>query len=148
MSELTKFFHLASAVVWLGGMAFVLAALRPALTAVLEPALRLTLLARVLARFFALVWLAIALLLLTGVGMLVAVGMRAAPAGWHLMLGLGLLMCLIFGHIYFVPFKRLQTAVAAGRWPEGARHAALLAKLVMVNFVLGWLAIAAVIFMH
>jgi uncharacterized membrane protein len=148
MDELIKFLHLASAIVWLGGMVFVLAALRPAMAALLEPPARLALLARVLARFFALVWLSIGLLLATGVYMLAGVGMRAAPAGWHLMLGIGLLMCIVFAHIYFAPFKRLQVAVAAGTWPEGGRQAALLAKLVMVNFCLGWLAIAAVRFVR
>lgn len=148
MNELNKFLHLAGAIVWLGGMAFVLAALRPAAAAVLEPPLRLALLSRVLARFFGLVWAAVALLLGTGLYMLLGVGMKAAPAGWHVMLGIGLLMCLIFAHIYFVPYKRLQAAVSGAHWPEGGRQAALLAKLVMLNFGLGWLAIAAVRFIR
>lgn len=148
MSEIGKFLHLAAAIVWLGGMTFVLLALRPAAAALLEPPLRLQLLAHVLARFFIMVWIAIALLLATGLFMLAGVGMRAAPVGWHWMLGIGLLMCLIFAHIYMVPFRRLRQAVAAANWPEGGRHAGQLATLVMLNFGLGWLAIAAIVFLR
>ena len=146
MNEFAKFLHLASAIIWLGGMAFVLAALRPAATTLLPPPLRLPLLARALSRFFMLVWVCIALLLATGSYWLASVGMKAAPLGWHLMLGAGLLMCLIFAHIYFGPFRRLKAAVLASDWPEGGRRAGQIATLVMINFVLGWLAVAAVVF--
>lgn len=146
MNDLGKFLHLASAIVWLGGMAFVLAAFRPAATALLEPPLRLALLTRVLSRFFALVWLSVVLLLVTGSFMLASVGLKAAPLGWHLMLGIGLLMCLIFAHLYFAPFRRLKAAVAASNWPEGGKRAGQIATLVTVNFCLGWLAIAAISF--
>lgn len=144
MYVLLKFTHLAAAVIWLGGMAVVLFALRPAAAAVLPPPQRLGLLAAVLARFFILVWACIALLLGSGFYMLLTVGMQAAPVSWHLMLGIGLLMCLIFGHLYFVPFRRLKAAVAAADWPAGARHAGQIAFLVTLNFCLGWLAVAGV----
>jgi uncharacterized membrane protein len=147
MNEFAKFLHLASAIIWLGGMAFVLAALRPAVTTLLPPPLRLPLLTRALSRFFVMVWICIALLLSTGSHWLASVGMRSAPLGWHLMLGAGVLMCLIFAQIYFGPFRRLKSAVLASDWPEGARLAGQVARLVTVNFVLGWLAIAAVVFL-
>lgn len=148
MYILLKFLHLAGAIVWLGGMTLVLFALRPAAAEQLPPPQRLALLSAVLSRFFALVWLAIGAILLSGFYMLLTVGMRAAPPAWHTMMGIGLLMCLIYGHIYFAPFRRLKTAVAEARWPEGGQQAALIAKLVMVNFGLGWLAIAAVSLSH
>ena len=49
MYDLLKFLHLGAAIVWLGGMAFMLAALAPALQAQLQPPQRLPLLAAVLA---------------------------------------------------------------------------------------------------
>ena len=146
MNELLKLLHLTGAIAWLGGMTFVLLALRPAATAVLPPPQRLPLLALALARFFALVWVSIALLLGSGLIRLAQVGMAGAPLGWHLMLGLGLLMTAIFGHIYFAPFRRLRAAVAAADWPAGGAAAGQTARLVQVNFALGWLAVAAVLF--
>lgn len=141
-----KFMHLAAAIVWLGGIAFMLFALRPAATQ-LPPAQRLALIAQVLKRFFALVWLSIGLLLLTGLAMLMAAGMKNAPPGWHLMLGLGVLMFALFGHLYFGPYRHLKRAVAAADWPEGGRRAGQIATLAGLNLLLGGLAIAAVIFL-
>ncbi|WP_137892489.1 CopD family protein [Ramlibacter sp. 2FC] len=145
MYEFVKLLHLAAGIVWLGGMAFVLCALRPVAIAQLQPPQRLPLLSAVLARFFALVWLSIAVLLLSGAFMLAGVDMKVAPRGWHAMLGIGLLMFGIFGHIYFAPFRRLKAAVAAANWPEAGRRVAQIHPLVVLNFALGWLAVAAVL---
>ena len=146
MTDLAKFFHLTGAVVWLGGMAFVIAAFRPAITLHLQAPQRLPLLVFALGRFFILVWVSIALLFVTGFTLLAGSGMKAAPLGWHLMAGLGTLMFLIFGHLYFGPFRRLKLAVRAADWPRGGQQAKVVARIVMVNFILGWLAIAAVTF--
>jgi len=140
-----KFLHLAAAIVWLGGIAFMLFSLRPAAAELLAPPQRLPLIARVMQRFFTGVWLAIAILLITGLVMLLGVGMKKAPVGWHLMLGIGVLMFALFGHLYFGPFRRLKLAVSASDWPEGGRRVGQIAKLATANLVLGALAIAAVI---
>ena len=141
-----KFLHLMSAVVWLGGACFMLFALRPA-AGQLTPERRLPFIRDVLGRFFALVWVTIGLLLLTGLYMLLSVGMKNAPVGWHLMLGLGMLMFLLFGHLYFGPFRRLKLAVTAADWTEGGRRVGQIAALAGVNLALGVIAIAAVIFL-
>ena len=143
-----KLLHLAAAIVWLGGMTFVLGALRPVAVAQLQPPARLPLMAGVLGRFFVAVWVSIAALLGSGVFMLVAVGMKNAPVGWHLMLGIGLLMVAIFGHLYFGPWRRMKTAVNAANWPEAGRRMAQIHPLVVVNFALGWLAVALVYLVH
>jgi uncharacterized membrane protein len=147
MYSLLKFLHLAAGVVWLGGMAFMVLALRPSLPAVESPAQRLSLLAAVLRRFFLLVWAAIALLLGSGFYMLSHAGAQAAPVGWHAMAGIGTLMSLIFGYLYFALYRPMTRAVAAGDWPQAGRRATLIARLVLVNFVLGWLAVAAIVFL-
>jgi uncharacterized membrane protein len=146
MTIFLKFFHIAAAVLWLGGAGFMMVALRPA-AAALPPPVRLPFMVTTLGRFFAVVWVAIAVLLITGFGMLLAVGMKGAPMGWHLMMGIGLLMCLIFGHLYFGPFRRLKIAVAQADWPEGGRRMGQIAMLATLNFALGWVAIAAVVFL-
>ena len=145
MTALMKFLHLAAAIVWLGGICFMLFSLRPA-AGQLAPPQRLPLIAEVLRRFFAGVWLAVATLLATGLAMLLRMGMKNAPVGWHLMLGIGLLMFALFGHLYFGPFRRLKLAVSASDWPEGGRRVGQIATLALVNLGLGVLAIAAVIF--
>ena len=70
---------------------------------------------------FQLVWLSIGLLLATGLMMLMGVGMKQAPVGWHFMLGIGLLMFAVFGHLYFGPFWRLRAAVAAADWQRAGQ---------------------------
>lgn len=148
MPALLKLLHIAAAIAWLGGMTFMLFALRPVAVAQLAPPVRLPLLAAVLTRFFTLVWVAIVLLLATGAAAFGAVGMRGAPPGWHAMLGLGLLMTLLFGHLYFAPFRRLRQAVARADWPEAGRRMGQIQPLVLTNFVLGWLAVAAVLLLR
>lgn len=147
MYALMNFLHLLAAIVWLGGVSFVLMALRPAAAALLPPPQRLPLIAQVLSRFFVLVWLSIGVLLLTGLPMLLRVGMKGAPVGWHLMLGIGLVMFALFGHLYFGPFRRLKQAVGASNWPEGGRRVGQIALLALINLALGALAIAAVLFL-
>ncbi len=136
------FLHLAAAIFWIGGMAFMVLALRAPLAQQLQPPVRLPLLSAILQRFFLVVGISIAVLLSTGVYLL----MRApAPApGWHAMAALGVLMMLIFGHICLSPFRRMKQAVALGDWPEGGRRMAQITLLAKLNLGLGWLAIAAV----
>ncbi|PUE40531.1 CopD family protein [Limnohabitans sp. Bal53] len=145
MYEWFKFFHLAAGIVWLGGMALVILALRPVVIAQMAPPERLSLMCAVLTRFFTMVWISIALILATGFWMLSMADMKLAPTGWHAMSALGLLMCLIFAHIWFAPFRRLKAAVAASDWPAAGKALGQIHPLVLTNFALGWLAVLAVI---
>ena len=145
MYELTKFFHLAAGLIWLGGMTILLVAVRPAVILQLEPSQRIPLLHGILSRFLKLVGLCIAILLVTGGLMFAGVDMKIAPKGWHVMLGLGFVMFAIFGHLYFVPFRRLQHSMAMADWPTAAKQLAQIHTLVLTNFALGWLAVAAVV---
>jgi uncharacterized membrane protein len=145
MRNLFLFLHLAAAIFWMGGMAFVVLALRPALHAQLQPPQRLPLMVLVLRRFFVVVIASIVVLLATGGPLLMQVPGAQAPRGWHAMAGLGVLMVLVFGHIFFGPWRRMQHAVAAQEWPEGGKRAGQISLLVKANLMLGWLAIAAVL---
>ncbi len=146
MSALMKFLHLAAAIAWLGGVGFMLAALRPAAVESMAAPQRLAWIVQVLRRFFVVVWVAIAVLLVSGLTMLLAVGMKNAPVGWHIMFGLGLLMFALFGHLYFGPFRSLKRAVGVADWTEGDRRYGQIASLSALHLVLGAAAIAAVIF--
>lgn len=145
MRNLLVFLHLAAAIFWMGGMAFAVLALRPAAHAQLEPPVRLPLMVQVLRRFFAVVAASIAVLLLTGVPLLLQLPAHAAPPGFHAMAGLGVVMMLVFGHIFFAPWRRLQRAVTAQDWPAGGRAMQQIVLAVKINLGLGWLAIAAVL---
>ncbi|MBI2772406.1 MAG: CopD family protein [Burkholderiales bacterium] len=144
MQNLVLFFHLAAAIFWMGGMAFAVLALRPIIAEQLQPPQRLPLMAAVLGRFFVVVGVSIAVLLATGLFMLLQTGMKAAPPGQHAMLALGLVMMLVFGHLFFSPFRRMKLAVAAADWPEAGKRAGQIVMMVKINLGLGWLAIAAV----
>ena len=106
MYELIKFTHLAAGIVWLGGMALTIWALRPVAIAQLEPAQRLPLLGGVLSRFFSMVAVCVVTLLASGTTMLMGVDMALAPKGWHIMIGLGSLMCLILGTFILAPLGK------------------------------------------
>jgi uncharacterized membrane protein len=144
MRNLLVFFHLAAAIFWMGGMAFMVLALRPALHLKQEPPVRLALMVDVLRRFFVVVGVSIAVLLATGVPLMLQSG-GATPPGWHAMAGLGIVMMLIFGHIVAGPYRRLKAAVAAGHWPEGGKRMGQVTLLAKVNLGIGWIAIAAVL---
>jgi len=145
MYEWIKSLHLAAGIIWIGGMTLLLWAVRPAALGLLPPAQRLPLLHQVLARFFVLVWMSIAVLLASGGWMFGSADMKLVPLGWHLMAGLGTLMCLIFAHLYFAPFRRLTHAVQTQDWPMGAKALAQIHPLVLSNFALGWLVVLAVV---
>src|SRR6516225_3187091 len=130
--------HALSAVVWVGGMFFAHQALRPA-AVVLEPGPRLQLWAGVLGRFFAWVIAAIVLLLLSGYAMVFDVFGGFAGAGLYvqLMMGMGILMMLLFFHLYFAPWRRFRAAVARQDWVEGGRQLGQIRAIVTINLILG-----------
>lgn len=145
MRNLLLFFHLAGAIFWMGGMGFMLLALRPGIASTLQPPERLRLLADVLRRFFRVVGVSIVLLLLTGGALMAAARGQGMPLGWHVMAAIGVVMMLLFAHIVAAPYRRLHRAVAVSDWAEGARRAGQVALFVRINFALGWIAIAAVL---
>ena len=55
----------------------------------------------------------------------------------HLMQGIGILMMLLFFHLYFAPWRRFQTAVARQVWAAGGRQLGQIRKIVTINLVLG-----------
>jgi uncharacterized membrane protein len=135
--------HALSAVVWVGGMYFAHQVLRPA-AASLEPGPRLTLWAHVLGRFFAWVIAAIILLLLTGYLLVFGVysGFSGVGLHIHLMQGIGILMMLLFFHLYFAPWRRFRAAVAGQNWAEGGRQLGQIRTIVTINLVLGVIVVA------
>ena len=141
--QLAYLFHVLGVVVWVGGMFFAYMALRPVAASVLEPPQRLTLWAGVFGKFFPWVWLSVASILLTGLHMVVKLG-AATPLYALVMLALGTLMMLLFGHVYYVPYARLKRAVGAQDWPAGGAALGQIRTLIGVNLSLGLLTIVVV----
>ena len=131
-------FHILAAVVWVGGMFFAYVVLRPS-AGPLEPEMRLALWHRVFRRFFPWVWLSIIVLLASGYGMIFFYlgGFAGAGASIHVMQGLGIVMMLLFLHLFFAPWRRFSAAVEKKHFPEAAKFLNQIRYIVATNLVLG-----------
>lgn len=138
-----KSIHLLGVVVWVGGMFFALACLRPA-AAALEPGVRVGLMRDALGRFLDIVMVAAGLMLLSGVWMIATASRVSGNAGigfnmpidWLVMVALGVVMIAIFGYIRFAVFRQLERAAAAREWPAAGAVLGRIRLLVVVNLVL------------
>jgi|WetSurMetagenome_2_1015567.scaffolds.fasta_scaffold02328_14 uncharacterized membrane protein len=142
---LLLFMHLLAAAFWVGGMAVVHFAVRPAVAEALPaPPLRLALMAALLRRFFVAVTIAIALLLVSGLAMIaLGGGFAHQPPGVHLMLGIGIVMTVIFARIRLTWFGRMQRSLAGADLAAAAAALQAIRRLVGVNLALGVLSFAA-----
>jgi Predicted integral membrane protein len=113
--------HVLAALVWVGGMFFAWLVLRPATVAALEGPARLRLWVEVFRRFFVWVWLAVAILAISGIGMLHMrfSGFETAPKYVHVMIGGGIAMFALFMRIQALLLPELKAAVQAEDWPGG-----------------------------
>jgi uncharacterized membrane protein len=130
--------HLLSVVIWVGGMFFALAALRPAAIETLEPPLRLPLFAVALGHFFVWVTVAIVVILASGVYLIIGLGgLRTAGAYVHAMMTLGIVMMLIFVHVRVVSYRRLRAAIERKAWADAGAALGSIRRFVTINLVLG-----------
>lgn len=142
---IAKSLHILAAVIWVGGMFFAYMALRPAAATLLEPPQRLAVWDGVFTKFFFWVWISIITILLSGYHMIFSAFGGFAGAGMHihLMHGMGLVMMMIFMHVYFAPYKRLKRLVAEGNFPDAAKNLNTIRKLVAINLTIGLLTFVA-----
>lgn len=147
-----KLVHILAILLWVGGMLFAHCFLRPA-AAALEPPQRLRLMRDVLSRFLNAVLGAVLLVLVSGAWMIGRTARQVADTGgsfnmphaWIGMAVIGVIMAAIFGHIRFALYPRLDRAVQASAWPAGAAAMASLKTWVVINLVLGLIAIALIV---
>jgi uncharacterized membrane protein len=135
-------FHVVAAVIWVGGMFFAYVALRPS-AGPLEPALRLPLWQRVFSRFFPWVWASILALLASGYFMVFAGfgGFRGVGLHVHVMQTTGIIMMMIFLHLFFAPWKRFRRAIAANDLAAAGKNLEQIRMLVASNLILGLLTV-------
>lgn len=138
MTAIAVALHVLAAVVWVGGMFFAYLALRPALTehSVLA---RAHLWAAVFRRFFPWVWVCIGVLLVTGFFMIfMAFGdFRHTPWFVNAMMALGILMMLLYAHVFFVSYRRLRHSVEVNAEPEAGKAMNQIRLVILINLILG-----------
>ena len=144
MTTVLFILHVLGAVVWVGGMAFAILALRPAAHEALEPPQRLALMNAVFARFFRILWHVVPIVLLTGWVMWIVSYWGFGASIWHvhLMHLTGLLMAAIFALVALGPGRAMRAALAAGDRPGAAAALDRIRKGVSVNLGLGLLTVA------
>lgn len=113
--------HILAAVVWVGGLFFIYFVLRPAVLD-MDLAGRLLVWRKCLDNFFPWLWGAIAALLGSGYGLIIAFPDEVGGIHVPIMQGLGWIMILIFGHTYFSPYLRLRQALDRGDTNGAARQ--------------------------
>jgi len=130
--------HTLAAVIWVGGMFFAYNVLRPS-AGPLEPAERLALWHRVFRRFFSWVWTSIVLLLASGYGLMLIYfgGFSGAGLHVHIMQGAGILMMLLFLHLFFVPWRRFGHAIEVEAFAEAGKELEQIRHIVAINLALG-----------
>ena len=128
--------------VWVGGMFFAYMVLRQSV-APLAPQVRLATWHRVFGRFFPWVWASIIVLLVSGYSMMFLHFGGFAGAGLHIhvMQGIGIVMMLLFLHLFFVPWRRFGHAVEKEAFPEAAKELDQIRRIVAANLVLGILTV-------
>jgi uncharacterized membrane protein len=131
--------HVLAAIVWVGGMFFAYVLLRPAIGGIEPAAERPRLWRRVFQRFFPWVWISIIILISSGYLIIFMHfgGMANIGIHVHLMQGLGWIMFLLFGHLYFASWRRFRIAVDAGDLPAAGPALAGIRRIVAANLALG-----------
>jgi uncharacterized membrane protein len=64
-------------------------------------------------------------------------GFAGAGLHIHIMQGIGIVMMLLFLHLFFAPWRRFDRAVEKKAFPEAAEHLAQIRLIVAINLVLG-----------
>jgi uncharacterized membrane protein len=130
--------HMLAVVLWVGGMFFAHQILRPTVGA-LDGPVRLAQWRRVFARFFPWVGIAVIVLLATGFYMITAKfgGFAHLPLYVNIMMGLGIIMVLAFGHMVSAPWKRFRRAVDGSDWAAAAGQLNQIRGIVTFNLILG-----------
>jgi len=130
--------HLLGAVLWVGGMFFAVAVLRPSLAGQ-SPAERMAVWRLVLPRFFRWVAAAIVLLVVTGLGALHLYHGGLFGAGLHVdvMMLFALVMVAFYLFAVALPWRAFRKALDGGDLAAAAHHLDHVKAVVSVNLGLG-----------
>ena len=143
MSAIAITLHVIAVIVWIGGMFLGVVAIRPALAELDVPS-RARLFAGIVGRFLPWVWAAMVTLLGSGFYMVSTSfdgGISGTPWFVRLMMGLGLFMMMLMGHVSFWPYRRLKRALAAKDDALAARAMKQMGLLMTASLALGLIVI-------
>ncbi len=145
MSALAVAIHAVAATLWVGGMFFAYQILRPSMPLLDGPPPRLKLWLGVFDRFFPWVWGIVIALPLTGYWQIYSDygGMDGVGPHIHAMQGVGWVMIVLFGYLYFGPYAKFKTAVVDEAWPAAGEQLNSIRRIVGTNLILGLVTTAA-----
>lgn len=131
--------HLVAAIIWVGGMFYAYMILRPVAASLLEPPVRLQLWSQVFQGFFVWVWSIVIIIPVTGYFMIFTNwdGFSNLTIDIHIMHALGILMVLLYLHLFFAPYKRMNQALANNDIKEAANRLSQIRLIVLINMCLG-----------
>lgn len=142
-STLIVFLHIISAIIWVGGMIVIRFAVHYSMQEIEEPKIKLGRTLENLRRFFNMVIPSIALLLITAIIMILALGFKGTPLYNYVILKeiIWTVMTIIFVVIY-IKRNKAQKAFNNGEFPIAKKQLEPLAKyLIPTNIVLGLIAV-------
>lgn len=137
--------HVLAVIVWIGGMFFGLVALRPAMKG-MDTLAAARFWSSLLSHYLPWLWAAILVLLASGIYMVFNGFGGFAQLPWfvHFMMGIGIFMMLLSGHLTFSGFKKLKRAVAANDEALAAKAVRHIKLITDVNLVLGLLVVVVI----
>lgn len=142
-SAFIVFLHVISAVLWVGGMIAIRFAIHYSIQNIVEPKIKIERTLENLKRFFNMVIPAIALLLITAIIMIIALGFKGTPLYSTVIAKevVWTIMTIVFITIY-IKRNKAQKAFELGDYITAKTHLAPIAKyFIPLNIILGLVAI-------
>lgn len=145
LNALAIILHLVAINIWVGGMFFVIMVLSPVVKTK-EPAEQHRFWQKTLPRFFTWVWVALLVLLASGITMGVYRfnGLGNAPLYVMLMAILGVCMVTVFLLIYFVFYRRFKQAMQHNQADTARQQLRIIRLLGIVNMILGFCVVVVI----
>ena len=132
--------HTVAALIWVGGLGFLLFILRPASIRI-DPPQRFRLFGRVFKYFSPWVWGSIATLLITGYWMLLS-GNGTPGLHTHMMQGFGIFMMFLHWYLHHVTYRRFCEAVDLESWAKTNYQANRIRRTIRWSLLLGIITVA------
>ena len=130
--------HTLAVIVWLGGLFLLCVSFYPSVQQ-LESATALSLWHRILSRFFIWAWISMLLILVSGIAMIFLAfgGFSGVPSihRWNMLFGLPAIV--LFGYLYFVPWRHFRHAMSTHDRLTAERSIRRARTIVVIILVLG-----------